>query len=274
VRLNVHRLRTIVSLAASVAAAATACTSHSPPPTATALQIVPASTPRFVVGYYDASGVYPQVRGQGLDLHAVNAALRRAIRDDQRRYVSGARGRVNLNAGGSYRTTIDPRLVSASTTVVSAMLRANELYPNNAEGSGWIGITVRVPSGRRVRLEELFCRSRARTAGPRDAVEGPPPRQPRACAFRRSPPRSVQSCGLRLDPSRVGRRVLVAPRRLAHPGRRPVSRSAALSECPRREAHRRRPRAGVDRPARSRHVPGRARASGAHVLPNARRNRL
>jgi hypothetical protein len=35
-------------------------------------------TRRFVVGLYDASGAYPQVKGDGVELAAVNASLRRA----------------------------------------------------------------------------------------------------------------------------------------------------------------------------------------------------
>jgi hypothetical protein len=152
---TVSRLRTMVSLAA-VVSAATACTSHSPRPTATPLRVVPTTTPRFAVGYYDASGVFPQVRARGRDLGAVNAGLRRAILDDQRRYVRGMGRAVNLTFGGIYSTAIDPRLISASTTVVSAMVPALELYPGGNDGSGWVSATVRVPSGRRVQLADLF----------------------------------------------------------------------------------------------------------------------
>jgi hypothetical protein len=46
--------------------------------TAASLGVAATRTRRFVVGLYDASGAYPQVKGDGVELAAVNASLRRA----------------------------------------------------------------------------------------------------------------------------------------------------------------------------------------------------
>jgi len=48
------------------------------------------------------------------------------------------------------------RYLSASTGVVSALLPMRELYPGGNDGDGWIAVTVRVPSGERVSLGQLF----------------------------------------------------------------------------------------------------------------------
>src|SRR5438045_1551729 len=103
------------------------------------LRLAAARTPRFVVGLYNASGTYPQVAGGGRKLRAVNAGLRGALAADQRRYVSGIGDPHDVGAecGGIYATSIDPRLVSASTVVVSALLPAVELYPCGNDGHGW-----------------------------------------------------------------------------------------------------------------------------------------
>jgi hypothetical protein len=99
--------------------------------TVSALTVVDASTPRFPVPRYDTSGTYPQVRGGGLDLRKVNAALREAVLADQREYAPDARkaARIPNRYRGVYRTSIDRRLLSASTVVVSALMPATELYP-------------------------------------------------------------------------------------------------------------------------------------------------
>jgi hypothetical protein len=116
-------------------------------------------TTRFVASFYDADGTYPQVRLPGRRLRAVNAGLRRAIAADQRRYAAGVGDWVHDGVcGGIYVTSIDRQLVSASTVVVSALLPAIELYPCGNEGHGWVSMTVRVPSGQRIRLSDLFAR--------------------------------------------------------------------------------------------------------------------
>src|SRR5262249_49261952 len=85
------------------------------------LSVVSAATPRLPVARFATDGTYPQVR-EGTDaLRAVNSALDDAIVSDQ-------------------------------------FPRARALLPLQLGADGWLGITVRVPSGTRVRLEDLFAR--------------------------------------------------------------------------------------------------------------------
>jgi uncharacterized protein YecT (DUF1311 family) len=128
----------------------------------TPLTVVAAPTPRFPVPGYDTSGTYPQVRGGGLNPRAVNAALHTAVLADQRAYAPYARKekpRVQYRQHGVYRTAINRSLVSASTVVVSALLPATrEVFPGQNGGDDWLGMTVRVPSGARVRITDLFAK--------------------------------------------------------------------------------------------------------------------
>jgi hypothetical protein len=118
-----------------------------------------AKTPRLRVSGYETRGTYPQVRRAGLDLRAVNAALRAAVLADERAYAPYARrqrARVPTERG-VYRTAVDRKLVSASSVVVSALLPlTREAFPGQSGGDGWLPATVRVPSGARVTIDELF----------------------------------------------------------------------------------------------------------------------
>jgi hypothetical protein len=125
---------------------------------ASPLTVIEALTPRFRVPRYDTSGTYPQVRGSDLDLRKVNAALREAVLADQREYAPRARKAARLGNPyrGVYQTSVDRRLLAASTVVVSALMPATELYPGGSLGKGWLAVTVRVPSGALVRITDLF----------------------------------------------------------------------------------------------------------------------
>ena len=57
---------------------------------------------------------------------------------------------------GTYKTFVIRSLTSASSEVVSALVATLELYPCGNDGSGWLAITVRVPSGTRVEIASLF----------------------------------------------------------------------------------------------------------------------
>jgi hypothetical protein len=128
--------------------------------TVSALTVVEARTPPLQVPQLDTSGTYPQVTGANVDLRAVNAALRAAVLADQRTYAPYARREkpgVVYRERGVYRTAVDQRHISASTVVVSALLPlTRELFPGQHEGDGWLAMTVRVPSGRRVTISDLF----------------------------------------------------------------------------------------------------------------------
>jgi hypothetical protein len=124
------------------------------------LTVVAAPTPRFRVPRYDTSGTYPQVRDANLDLSAVNSGLREGVLLDQREYAPAARKNSAGTAKryrGVYETSIDRRLLSASTVVVSALMPATKLYPGGNEGNTWVAVTVRVPSGRLVSISSLFA---------------------------------------------------------------------------------------------------------------------
>lgn len=164
-------LRLVATLVLSVAISAcdsSTSSSGSPPQsddssvsTALPLRLVAAPTPRLQVPRYDTSGTYPQVRSGGVDLRAVNGALRAAVFADQRAYAPYARRekvRVAYRERGVYRTAVDRKLVSASTVVVSALMPlTREVFPGQHGGDGWLAMTVRVPSGVRVTITDLFA---------------------------------------------------------------------------------------------------------------------
>jgi hypothetical protein len=122
------------------------------------LRVVPVATPRFSVPRYDTSGTYPQVDGGSASLVAVNHALRQAVVDEQRSYAVSARKAIRTGNPyrGVFQTQVVRRLLSASTSVVSALIPLRELYPGGNDGDGWIAVTVRVPSATSVRLDQLF----------------------------------------------------------------------------------------------------------------------
>src|SRR6266540_5326216 len=128
------------------------------PVTALPLNLLTARTPRFRVPRYDTRGTYPQVRRRNSDLRRVNAALRRAIIADQKRYLPFARDavRVKNEYRGLYETSVERPLLSASSVVVSALMPATELYPGGSLGKGWLAITVLVPAGRHINIKDLF----------------------------------------------------------------------------------------------------------------------
>lgn len=154
-----------------VASACDSSTSSSDPPAppkrpvsssaATPLRLAVTPTPPLPVRRYETSGTYPQVRDDNVDLEAVNATLRKTVVADQRAYAPYARKekpRVVYRENGVYRTAVDQKLVSASTVVVSALMpTTREVFPGQHEGDGWLAVTVRVPSGARVTISDLFA---------------------------------------------------------------------------------------------------------------------
>jgi hypothetical protein len=138
----------------------------SSPSTVKPLAIVGVPTPPFRVRGYDTTGTFPQVSGQGGDLRAVNAGLRAAVLADQRAFAPYALREKKLlptTGRGDYRTALDGTpnsrsYVASSTAVVSALFpRTQEVFEGQSGGDGWLGITVRVPSGKRVTITDLFA---------------------------------------------------------------------------------------------------------------------
>jgi hypothetical protein len=154
-----------------LAVAASGCGSHAHATgarNASPLGIVSAATPRFPVAHFLTQGTFPQARDPKLALGSVNDALRSAIVADQRTFAAYARRYVKRAAGrrprghlGFYETELDRPLFAASTVVLSALLpRSRSVLGaplRSGDLSGWLGITIRVPSGARVRLPDLFA---------------------------------------------------------------------------------------------------------------------
>jgi hypothetical protein len=150
----------LVCVAAAFAVALARSQALHPAQTVSPLTVIAVPTPRLAVRRYDTSGTYPQVRSSVWDLRQVNASLRRAVFADQRKFAPRARrGAVGTAKWyrGVYRTSVDRRLISASTVVVSALMPATEQYPGGSLGKGWLASTVRVPTGAPVTISDLFA---------------------------------------------------------------------------------------------------------------------
>ena len=132
-------------------------------PRASPLRIVPRPTPPFRVPHYRTRGTYPRVSGHGIDLRRVNAALRNAVLAEQRRYARVALADeasnpdpIRMGYKGLFETATVPRLISANTVGVSALIPVDEIFPGSHEAGYWLSVTVLVPSGTRVRLPDLL----------------------------------------------------------------------------------------------------------------------
>ena len=126
---------------------------------ATSLRIAGHGIPRFTVPRFGTYGSYPNVVG-GPRSTAINNALRLAILRDQDRNAPALGKVVSWNepkgARGLYRTEFEPRLVSASSVVVSTLIPETIVPPGGSYWSLWISATVDVRSGRLVSLRELL----------------------------------------------------------------------------------------------------------------------
>lgn len=152
------RLFTVSFLAALSAGVAVAAPSVSSPVVPLRVSSVP--TPAVTLNRTDARGSYPHVMRPQLDLLPANRGLRAAVVADQERFVARAtRQRQGLprHDRALYRTHLDRRYLSASSVVVSALMPATEeVFSGQHGGDQWLGITVRVPTGRPVSLRDLF----------------------------------------------------------------------------------------------------------------------
>jgi hypothetical protein len=156
-------LVSIIGLAAQCASgqAAEAQRNAVPVGNTRALSVYEVPTPRLRVPYYRTVGKYPQVAGRGLDLTSVNRALLRVVLEEQKRYAVFARTEVASTPQpilsrykGVFSTSV--RFISASTTVVSALIAVRESLPGGNAFLTWVSATVHVPTGRRVGTDELF----------------------------------------------------------------------------------------------------------------------
>ena len=96
-------------------------------------------------------------------LRDTNAALRHTVFAEQKRYARVALAQeprssdpIRLGYKGLFQTSTVPRLISANTVGVSALIPLDEIFPGGHEAGYWLSVTVLVPSGTRVRLPDLF----------------------------------------------------------------------------------------------------------------------
>jgi hypothetical protein len=141
-----------------VAAAISGVAAAAPP--VTPLHVSSARTPAVPLSRTITRGAYPQVTGPGPDVTSANAALRAAVIADQRQFVKrlkNERHGLPRRDIAIYETRVADRYLSASSVVVSALLPVTrEAFAGQHGGDGWLGITVRVASGTRVELSDLF----------------------------------------------------------------------------------------------------------------------
>jgi hypothetical protein len=126
-------------------------------------------TPTFTVPHYRTVGKYPQLSGgPQLDLRRVNRELRQLVLHEEQWYARVARleevqapDSIRLGYKGLFATPPNGRWMSASTGLVSVLLRLDEIFPGGHDAGSWLALTMRVPSGLRVVLGDLFARAAA-----------------------------------------------------------------------------------------------------------------
>jgi hypothetical protein len=132
-------------------------------PASRPLTLVHRAVPRLPVPHYRTTGTYFRVEQPGVELGRVNQAVTGALSQEERQYAARARAEVATQPPiqlrlytGTFYVRFDPRLASASTVVVSALVATLELFPGGNDGNSWISVTARVPSGTRVTLTDLL----------------------------------------------------------------------------------------------------------------------
>jgi hypothetical protein len=128
-----------------------------------ALTVTEAPVPPLPVPDYKTEGTFPRVGGTGISLTAVNVGITNALERDQQKYALVARQEEAADPGpsdpsdpGVYGMYPDPKLISASSVVVSALIPDTELFPGGTDSNGWLGVTVQVPSGSPVTIDQIL----------------------------------------------------------------------------------------------------------------------
>lgn len=125
-----------------------------------ALTVQQVPIPPLGLPNYRTRGTYPEISGNGIALKRVNAALRSAVVNDQRRWARFDKQQPPAPKAwgpGLYKTSPRLKLLSASNVVVSALISLTDLLPGGNDGLAWLSMTVRVPSGSSVSLPDLFA---------------------------------------------------------------------------------------------------------------------
>ena len=128
--------------------------------------------PPLPVERYRTVGAYPRIGGDGRLLTRVNAALKRAVRRYETLYARAARieeRHTHLWGFFSFNSALEQ--VSASSIVVSALIPTNKVFPGGTGGAAWFSVTVVVPTGRQIKLLNLFARHRRGLAALADSVK-------------------------------------------------------------------------------------------------------
>lgn len=129
-----------------------------------ALTVTEVAVPPLPVPDYKTEGTFPRVVGAGVSLAAVNAGLSNALDRDQQRYAPLAHQDEVTNSDsldpsdpGIYAMYPNLTLMSASTVVVSVLVNDTELFPGGTDSNGWLAVTLQVPSGVPVTVDQLFA---------------------------------------------------------------------------------------------------------------------
>ena len=126
------------------------------------LEVRLSPTRQLPVPYYRTRGQYLQIALQQANLRQVNKALAGVIAGEQVRYARLALIQERRTSPKILRRypgifqTLTPRLVSASTVVVSELIPILELFPGGNDGAGWLSVTLQVPSAAVVSIGALF----------------------------------------------------------------------------------------------------------------------
>jgi hypothetical protein len=129
-------------------------------PVAEPLDIRTVPVPPLKAPHYETTGSFPQVSHAGLDLIAVNLALKSTvIRDQDAWSVRAIQQMKEVDRGnytGTYDVSFDPTLMVANTVLVSTLYPVQRLFPGGNDGSDWLATSMLVPSGKPVVLPDLF----------------------------------------------------------------------------------------------------------------------
>ena len=135
------------------------------------VQVAEVPVPALNVPYYKTTGSFPQIESGpiGISFDAVNRSLRLSVAEDQREYAAIARQQeAEVEAAGKptetemaypglYDVSPRPDLIAANTTLISALMPVQKLFPGGVDGAVWLSSTVQVPSGEPVSLVDLLA---------------------------------------------------------------------------------------------------------------------
>lgn len=152
------------ALAFSTLSITVACSSHQDDVGAVkSLRVRTRPTPALRVTNFRTAGSFPQVSGRDVAVTPVNRVLRRAVVTEEHLWrqtaISAYRSNPTLRTAtqsGIFQTSVDRRLISASTRVVSVLMPELAMLPNGTGGEAWLSITIDVASAKVIRLQDIL----------------------------------------------------------------------------------------------------------------------